>query len=419
MVLRSKSFTEVTTHQRFDPFGEIVKDRRLNWTRRNSEIELRMKSIAIEGVLEKAPPQSRLFALWHMRFCSLSKNGMFSYYAGGLEAAYQAGKLKRSFSLRGAKVGTTPASRRKGKYRIHITPADGERQYTFEVPDAKKTEDWLEAILEAAGRGINEEAWGLLCSTEAGEEWISAAESGNIDIMQKLLSKGADVDAVFGGRTALHCACARGDEVAMLFLLQHGARINKRQEINGMTPLLLAVQAAGCENNSSMISILCRLGANCHATNFNGLNVAHFAALHGNIHALLSIVRSFIYLPGKQVMHLRRLVHADSSRKPFQTAPLSEYAPAANVSGLAALEMACFMQRLLIKAGFSKRDVKRYKRVITMLTQCERIISSGADSFQLVTAVNGKITCVFARMMTRSKSWRESSGCTKVLTWEP
>jgi ankyrin repeat protein len=65
--------------------------------------------------------------------------------------------------------------------------------------------------------------------------------SGYIDIAKLLIDKGADLNAqARDGYTALHDAAAKGNNVEVEFLLDHGAD-PRIQGLNGRTPYLVAL----------------------------------------------------------------------------------------------------------------------------------------------------------------------------------
>ncbi|CAL5354994.1 unnamed protein product [Camellia sinensis] len=113
-------------------------------------------------------------------------------------------------------------------------------------------------ILSAADpsvTGINsadEEGWAPL---------HSASSSGNVEIVEILLSSGADVNLKNnGGRTALHYAASKGWLKIAEILLSHGANINLKDKV-GCTPL----HRAASTGNSELCELLIEEGAEVDA----------------------------------------------------------------------------------------------------------------------------------------------------------
>ena len=75
-------------------------------------------------------------------------------------------------------------------------------------------------LLVAAGANVNDaDAWGVSATT-------LAAHAGFTEVVEFLLSKGADASAEVAGFSALHCAIMRRDEKMVAALLDHGANPN-------------------------------------------------------------------------------------------------------------------------------------------------------------------------------------------------
>lgn len=75
-------------------------------------------------------------------------------------------------------------------------------------------------LLLAAGANVNDtDAWGVSATT-------LAAHAGFTEVVEFLLSKGADASAEVAGFSALHCAIMRRDEKMVAALLDHGANPN-------------------------------------------------------------------------------------------------------------------------------------------------------------------------------------------------
>lgn len=111
-------------------------------------------------------------------------------------------------------------------------------------PAAIGAGDWvlLPAIADkllARGANVNQEpgAWiGLCCTGNSGHK-------ENATLARALLQYGADVDARYKGRTALHCAAKAGFVNVVATLIEHGGDVNALTE-HGQTPLD-EVEAAG------------------------------------------------------------------------------------------------------------------------------------------------------------------------------
>ncbi|MFT5239721.1 MAG: hypothetical protein ACI9X0_000686 [Kiritimatiellia bacterium] len=88
---------------------------------------------------------------------------------------------------------------------------------------------------------------------------IQAAYDGDVDVVEKLIDEGADVNALTGekGWTALLYACKKGsDEVADL-LLKAGAKMNYQLPWRQYSPLMLAVDSG----NTNVVYLLLKSGA--------------------------------------------------------------------------------------------------------------------------------------------------------------
>ncbi|CAB0044581.1 unnamed protein product, partial [Trichogramma brassicae] len=107
---------------------------------------------------------------------------------------------------------------------------------------------------------------------------MRAAETGNLGIVNDLLSHGAQIDvADHKGNTALSVAADQWPDYAcaevLKLLLQHGANVNCRDS-NGKTPLLEAVNS----NYQDLCELLIDYGANVNCRDFDGLTPLLVAA---------------------------------------------------------------------------------------------------------------------------------------------
>uniref|UniRef100_A0A7I4E6D0 Uncharacterized protein n=1 Tax=Physcomitrium patens TaxID=3218 RepID=A0A7I4E6D0_PHYPA len=139
----------------------------------------------------------------------------------------------------------------------------------------------------------------------------AAAAGGNFELMQELLSKGAEVDKIaYWGRTALHIASAKGYEECVKILLEHGADPNKA-DADGKVPLVDALISrdtatatlllekgatfknadigkflgqAVLEGNTDLIEDYIKYGADINnATDANGFTALHVAVNYGRL----------------------------------------------------------------------------------------------------------------------------------------
>lgn len=72
-------------------------------------------------------------------------------------------------------------------------------------------------------------------------EWKAAARAGNVEAMEQLLEKGADIDALDEhGQTALMLAAMQGHTAVARFLIARSARLDHTAKFH-LTALMLAV----------------------------------------------------------------------------------------------------------------------------------------------------------------------------------
>ena len=96
---------------------------------------------------------------------------------------------------------------------------------------------------------------------------------GNYNVAALCLESGVDINEIKGNRTLLHAFAHQGDIVGTRWLVDHGAKINVRDQANN-TPLHKA-----CERNSTLtvVKLLLERGASLTATNNNGETVLDVA----------------------------------------------------------------------------------------------------------------------------------------------
>ncbi|KAM5264372.1 ankyrin repeat and death domain-containing protein 1B [Ctenodactylus gundi] len=133
----------------------------------------------------------------------------------------------------------------------------------------------------------------------------NAAKSNHLDLMEKLLEKKVNINAVNNmNRTALHFAVGANHISAVDFLLKHKARVDVADK-HGLTVIHLAAWSGSFE----VMLLLVKAGADQRAKNQDGMNALHFAARGNSV----QVVEYFI-----QDLHLQELNQPDKrGRKPF------------------------------------------------------------------------------------------------------
>lgn len=115
--------------------------------------------------------------------------------------------------------------------QVMAVPPHGLLEYNRSIPHGADTPLMFAAragdldsakLLVAAGADVNDaDAWGISAT-------VLAAHSGFADLVEFLLDKGADPNAMAAGFSALHEAIMRRDERMVIALLAHGADPNAR-----------------------------------------------------------------------------------------------------------------------------------------------------------------------------------------------
>lgn len=102
-----------------------------------------------------------------------------------------------------------------------------------------------------------------------------AVLSGRVDILEYLISKGADINATGEFGSALDAAAFEGNFEIVEFLLEKGADVNTT-DTDGYTPLHSAA-------NLDIVKLLLKKDANVNAKNTNGATPLHSAAERGRL----------------------------------------------------------------------------------------------------------------------------------------
>lgn len=140
---------------------------------------------------------------------------------------------------------------------------------------------------------------------EDGGSLIDAVKEGNVDRIEQLLQRGADVNACedMGGWAPLHNAVQLGKVDIVDLLLHHGADPHQRKK-NGATPFIIA----GINGDVSLLQTFLSKGADINECDWNGFTAFMEAAEHGKVEAL-----RFLFDNGANV-NLRRETTEDKKR---------------------------------------------------------------------------------------------------------
>lgn len=106
---------------------------------------------------------------------------------------------------------------------------------------------------------------------------LKAAGAGKAHIVEKLCSKGAEVDGISQTTSPIHMAARYGHVEVLHVLCRHGADVNRRISF-GRTPL----QEASLHGHVAVSRQLCEQGADVNAGDFNGYRPIHNCALTGH-----------------------------------------------------------------------------------------------------------------------------------------
>jgi len=134
---------------------------------------------------------------------------------------------------------------------------------------------------------------------------VTAVNSGNLEMVKKLLESGMDIDSPSDYGTALCVSCAKGDRNIAEFLIAEGADVDYIK--GSVNPLLLAVAA----NHKKIVEILVKEGADIdiegESTGFTPLMLA---ARHGNSEIIKILLREGAYTETVDYTRKTALDHA-------------------------------------------------------------------------------------------------------------
>src|SRR4030042_4533005 len=124
------------------------------------------------------------------------------------------------------------------------------------------------------------------------EELLNAAEDGDTEKIQALLSRGADVNTKNDrGEAPLYMLATFGiseDTVeTMRILIKKGANVNEKAD-NGRTPVFAA--ASAMEKPREMVKVLVENGAKVNVATDLGETPLHKAAWYGNADVVLFLI---------------------------------------------------------------------------------------------------------------------------------
>ena len=106
-----------------------------------------------------------------------------------------------------------------------------------------------------------------------------AAYRGDVDMVKNQLSLGIAADTRVGPFTILHTACRQGHPEVISALLDAGADIEREDEEEGVTPLIMALE---CLRDNAVQTLLDR-GADVEHENWDGMRPLHWASKTGSV----------------------------------------------------------------------------------------------------------------------------------------
>jgi ankyrin repeat protein len=114
----------------------------------------------------------------------------------------------------------------------------------------------------------------VLSRLELGDGLLTAARKGDLEVVRKFLTRGAQINGGDQyGWTALHCAAFKGHLAIVGELLAHGASVQSR-DLEGHTPLHCAVEAG----HKEVVQLLVGGGADVNVRSARGATPLNMAA---------------------------------------------------------------------------------------------------------------------------------------------
>lgn len=185
---------------------------------------------------------------------------------------------------------------------LDLTDANGKNamSYAISFGDAKIIETLLNAgasVPPQKNRRIRQHEWkqesGAISMgpmiTKKTPSLHAAAEKGMADVVRRIISSGASVDAEDDcGATALYCASSNGHLAAAEILINTGADVDFKNTWTGWTPLL----HASYEGHTAVVELLMRFRADIDATDYNGKTALHLALENNHPSCVVALINA-------------------------------------------------------------------------------------------------------------------------------
>ena len=199
-------------------------------------------------------------------------------------------KIKHTFQYESTN-GSTPLHDMVGLHSSAVLPLLIESGADVNAVDASGTT----ALMLAAGRGLDEDAWTLILANvsvdlvdSGGNSALHhAAWQGNADVARVLATVGARTDAVNAqGGTPLHLAAKHGFEDVLKVLVIEGDGPLDQADAKGCTALHLAAR----HGHMDAMLVLLAAGATIGAVDAKGATPLHMASAEGHVEAVLLLI---------------------------------------------------------------------------------------------------------------------------------
>jgi ankyrin repeat protein len=118
---------------------------------------------------------------------------------------------------------------------------------------------------------------------------VSAAKAGDVAKVRELLDNGSQPNELEQGFSALMYACEKGNLEIVQLLVDRGADVNAREPAFHFTPLMAAASGKGFSDEAqkesrglAIVELLVQHGANVNAAGKNGQTAIKFATESGH-----------------------------------------------------------------------------------------------------------------------------------------